>query len=85
MLTQYLGVPEDEFVIEPFIGEKERVLEGDIFLICSDGVTDGISDQGIQKILEEKKGESAADSFIEEAKEKGSHDNISVIMIEVQG
>ncbi|MBR0093501.1 MAG: serine/threonine-protein phosphatase, partial [Lachnospiraceae bacterium] len=38
-LTQYLGVPPEEMTLEPAFDEV-RLLPGDRFLLCSDGITD---------------------------------------------
>ena len=43
-LTQYLGLPEDLQMLEPSVAEIEHK-EGYKYLLCSDGVTDMLSDR----------------------------------------
>lgn len=54
----------------------------DIYMLCSDGVTDMIEDELIHDILKEnsKNLEKAASEIIREANEHGGKDNISVIL-----
>ena len=81
-LTQYLGIPEDEFVINPYIAE-EKCSEGDRFLICSDGLTDMLSDDEIQHILAENlKLSECAESLLNTALKNGGIDNITIILCE---
>ena len=49
-LTQYLGLPEDLQMLEPSVAEIEHK-EGYKYLLCSDGVTDMLSDREIEEIL----------------------------------
>lgn len=58
---------------------------GDLFLICSDGLTGMIEDQHIQKILLDC-GENLADAcqaLIEASNQAGGIDNISVVLVRV--
>ena len=54
------------------------VKPGDIFLLCSDGLTNMIDDATIEKILQTA--ENPADELIEAALAGGGRDNISVIV-----
>jgi protein phosphatase len=55
---------------------------GDLFFLCSDGLSDVLSKEGIEKILEQTLSmETMASHLIEQAKIKGSHDNITVLII----
>ena len=56
---------------------------GDIILICSDGLTDMLSDEEISEITlrHENKINEAADMLVNEANNRGGRDNISVILI----
>ena len=82
-LTQYLGIDPEEMRISPYI--KERVVkEKDCFLICSDGLTDMVSEQRICNILiEEKKVETCVKRLIKEALQNGGIDNITVIVCRI--
>lgn len=41
VLLQYIGIPDTEMAVEPYISKGELV-SGDIYLLCSDGVTDAL-------------------------------------------
>lgn len=56
---------------------------GDTFLLCSDGLSDVLTLEDIEKILERSPSLSAAGTrLIEKAKIKGSSDNITVLIIQ---
>lgn len=83
-LTQFLGVEESDMKLEPFIKTLEYQA-GDRYLLCSDGVTDMLSDQEIEEIM------ASVDSVQEtvqllrdKALEKGGRDNTTIILCEVQ-
>ena len=50
-LTQHLGIFPNEFIIEPFISSEIEIIKNDVFLLCSDGFVDIISDIDIPEIL----------------------------------
>ncbi len=58
---------------------------GDVFLLCSDGLSDMVADWQIQEILKEQSGslEKAAETLISKANRNGGKDNISVILMQV--
>lgn len=58
----------------------KKILNGDIFLLCSDGVTDMLSDEEIECALSKAGFEEA---LLEQAKANGGVDNISYILAEV--
>lgn len=82
-LTQNLGIPEDEMVIDPYVA-MGSYHPNDIYLICSDGVTDMVSPQRIQEILEEHHGMDAAKLLLSEALDNGGKDNTSFILLYVE-
>lgn len=73
--TQHLVTPDvDHIEVEP----------GDIFFLCSDGLTDHLSDDEITAILQSCDCiEKASKQLVEAAKEKGGKDNITIVMIKV--
>ena len=83
-LSQYIGVPEDEFVIEPFIQEINLKKE-DVYLLCSDGLTDMVSDEVIQSILsgEDCSLKEAVQRLQDTALENGGKDNITIIAVRI--
>lgn len=85
-IYQYLGMPEEdgmEIVLEPFIRNSVSAETGDICLLCSDGLTDMVTEEKIQEILE-KAGtiEDKAESLKECALENGGKDNVTILLIE---
>ncbi len=76
MLMKALGC---ELKIEPDVTVK-GFQEGDIILICSDGLTNMIPEQEIYNIIKENY-EHAAENLIKRANELGGNDNITIILI----
>ncbi len=61
------------------------VKPGDRLLLCSDGLTEELADEKIAYYLQENTiNEKAALSLIEGAKEQGGHDNITVVIVELE-
>lgn len=58
----------------------DQVLPDDLFLLCSDGLSDMLSDDEIETILGE---EDPAVRLVEKAKEAGGKDNVTVIVIKI--
>jgi serine/threonine protein phosphatase PrpC len=80
LLTRAIGTDP-----APAVEVHEHATEaGDVYLLCSDGLTDMLSDE---RILEVIGGRStlteACDWLIEEANREGGRDNISTILVEV--
>lgn len=57
-----------------------EVESGDTFMLCSDGLTDMISDEELKDMLENK---ADADALCEAADKAGGFDNVSVVTIRV--
>ena len=78
VLTRALGTQtevEAEIHIAP-------VNPNDIYLMCSDGLTDQIRDKEIAEILNNTKDiKSATTKLIDRAKEEGGHDNVTVVLV----
>lgn len=60
----------------------DRIIEGDTILVCSDGLTDMVDDEGIEEIL--CSNERPAESLVETANRNGGADNISVIVAHLE-
>ncbi len=79
IITRALGT---DAIVRPDCFEIE-VKQGDVLLLCSDGLSNMLDDREIEKILQEC-GEDilkAGESLVEQANEAGGKDNISVILI----
>lgn len=80
-LTQCIGIPKDEMIIEPYIASGE-VQSGDFFLLCSDGVTDMIPFEEIHAIISQfHTPEAAVSKLIDAAIEAGGRDNITAVCV----
>lgn len=85
-LTQHLGIFPEEFVIEPHFSEEIPLRDGDIFLLCSDGLTDMVMDEEIAAILgDAKTAEDVADQLVAAALEHGGKDNVTVMVLLIHG
>lgn len=83
ILTQYIGIDTDEMIIEPYIVEG-TITNKDIFLLCSDGLYDYVSNEDIKRIIKmNDEVDFAAQMLVDEAKRNGSDDNITVIVVSV--
>ena len=79
-VTRALGVQELETVRADSLSEKWQPRQK--ILLCSDGLTDCVSNSGIQAILsEEGTGQELTDRLIQAALEGGGKDNVTVIVV----
>jgi serine/threonine protein phosphatase PrpC len=61
---------------------EELVMENDLILLCSDGVTKELSDRQITAVLAEADGaQEAADRLVDLAKQAGGGDNITAVVL----
>jgi len=83
-LTQHLGVFPAEMVIEPYTASLD-LKAGDIFLLCSDGLTDMLDDASIKMTLDSSGSiGSKAESLFGAAIKNGGKDNITIILVQVR-
>lgn len=81
-ITKFLGLPEGHS-LSPYIA-MGKYRAGDVFLLCSDGVTDMLSDDEIRLILYDRR--PVADlcrALVDAALEKGGVDNTTAIVLRV--
>ena len=81
-LSQNLGIPEDEMVIEPYFAKGEYT-DGDMYLICSDGLTDMVEDFYIEDVLKRYPMNQAVNTLVDMALENGGRDNITIILCKI--
>jgi protein phosphatase len=81
LVTQALGVAE---VIPPHLREEDAA-PGDVYLLCSDGLSDLVDDADIELILNSLRTHLplAAHHLVQAAKDNGGYDNVSVIVAKV--
>src|SRR3954469_876685 len=77
IITRALG-PEPQVEVDTFTYPGKA---GDVYLICSDGLTGMISEDAIAEILRERESlEDAAKQLIDAANENGGRDNITAVL-----
>ncbi len=78
VVTRACGLAEEVEVEADF----ETVQDGDIFLFCSDGLTDCVNDAGIREILMANRNDldEACAALVDAANRNGGTDNITVIL-----
>jgi len=66
--------------------QSRRMAPGDMLLLCSDGLTTMVPDDGIARILRESEGDvaRAASALVSEANERGGEDNITVVLLKFE-
>lgn len=83
-LTQYVGIPEEHMALDPSLIHVEWT-EGKRFLLCSDGVTDMLTEDEIRHIVSlEMSVCESVELLLEKSLDKGGRDNITIILCEVQ-
>jgi len=83
LVTRALGIEPE---VEVDIAQHE-LQEGDLLLLCSDGLNDMLRDDQIAELLDEHAGclSRTAERLVERANENGGRDNVSVILVHVSG
>ncbi len=83
LVTRAMGV---EAQVDPEIQEFS-VMSGDVYLLCSDGLSDMVEDSVIETALKgpHMSAADAADSLIRLANDLGGRDNVSVVVVAVRG
>lgn len=83
-LVQYVGIPEEHMMIEPSMTKLDAV-PGMRYLICSDGLTDMLSDGEIADIMtREISVQETVELLLDRALKKGGRDNTTVVLCEVR-
>lgn len=78
-LTQHLGIDPAYMAIEPHIAKFE-IKHEDVFLLCSDGLTDMLTDSEISDIMRHSSNqEECVNELVQAALEHGGRDNITAI------
>ena len=65
--------------------KQEDLVSGDMLLLCSDGLTDMLTDEEIETVIKEGKSniDCITKSLIEAANIKGGRDNVSVVLVKI--
>lgn len=79
IITRAIGIKDD---VGPEV-QSFAAREGDIYLLCSDGLTDPLEDEAIARTLERLPPAGACKALVEQAYEAGGTDNITCVVIGV--
>ena len=81
VITRVLGT-DPEVDVDSFSVEARP---GDLFMLCSDGLSSMVDDGRILELIEEHAGDvkAGAQALIDEANENGGEDNITVIVFQI--
>ena len=80
ILTQSVGFHGP---VEP--DTSTRFVEaGDVFVLCSDGLTDALDDDAILRVARANPADMVADALVEAALAAGADDNVTVIAVSVR-
>ena len=65
---------------------QHDVMPGDVFLMCSDGLSDMLEDAAIAQVLQAHDSlETSSRALIDAANDAGGKDNISVVLVRASG
>lgn len=82
-LTQHLGIFPEEMIIEPYESDGFPLHRGDLFLLCSDGLTDMLTEAELAQILRGPlRVSEKADYLYKAAVQHGGKDNITVVLVQ---
>jgi len=86
MIRQYWGMPLSVAPFSPYFAPRIPYVNGDRYLICSDGLTDMLEDTQIEALMkQEKPVEQICQELVDEALRHGGKDNVTVLVLEIQG
>lgn len=83
VLTGYLGTEQEEDLVKVDTFRFEYQ-EGDQYLLCTDGVTSTVNDQGIESILQEFSYQDSVEKLLQEAIHRGSKDDRTALALKIE-
>lgn len=84
VINQYLGMPSNETVLSVSVTPGDALKEGDVFLLCSDGITDMLDDDEIERILREgNTSRQISQALVQAANANGGRDNSTALCLKV--
>ncbi len=85
MLSRHFGISPQEGIIEAEISDIIDIEQGDLFLICSDGLTDMLEDIDIREIvIRQNELSNTCNELVTEALKRGGLDNITSLLISIE-
>jgi serine/threonine protein phosphatase PrpC len=82
LITRAVGI-EEHIKVDV---QEYQTQAGDMYLVCSDGLSDMLAEQEINDILRQPETtlDGLCDTLVQQANDHGGHDNISVILARIQ-
>lgn len=81
IITKAIGT---ESMVEPSVYTTHFEI-GDIYMMCSDGLSDLLSKKEIESIMNTSSSlEQTTQNLVNRAKERGGHDNVTVVLVQVK-
>lgn len=77
VITRAIGVSSSPNTDETF----GSLQEGDVFLLCSDGLTEHVEDHEMASVLASHDPQAASDALIQTTLSRGARDNVTVIVV----
>ncbi|MDD2978574.1 MAG: SpoIIE family protein phosphatase [Hespellia sp.] len=85
-VTQHLGIPSGDMVLEPAVTGVMPIVNGDTYLLCSDGLTDMLTEKVIAAELEQaREVDSIVQRLVQAAVDAGGRDNITAVIVRAKG
>jgi len=82
-LIQYLGMDIEGMLLDPYI-TSFTIQPDDIYLLCSDGLTDMVTEDEIAEIIKREKSlKEIVEDLLDAALDAGGRDNITILMCQV--
>jgi serine/threonine protein phosphatase PrpC len=84
ILTRYLGVNPVNGIMEADYSEEFKVSKGDVFLLCSDGLSNPLSDEDLKYWLSSSNNSAAiCKNLIDMAISKDGTDNVTALVVKI--
>ena len=84
LLTQYIGIEESAFLITPHAFRRDYE-DGDLYMLCTDGITDVIMDRKIKDLLQADTSlAQKLDRLRSKLEKRGTPDNATVLLARVK-
>lgn len=88
LISRFIGMPPDYGKIDADISNIINIKRKDIFLLCTDGLTEMVNDKEIAAILlsglySKSSSDLIAKRLLKEALDRGGQDNVTIIVVRV--
>ena len=83
MITRSLGMEPSDLGVQAY--PPIALSGGDVYLLCSDGLTDMVSEEDILRIGSQQDPQRAAEALVDLANKHGGRDNVTVLVVRVDG